>query len=270
MYVVSDVVLETVPPFTLLLIRLLLGILVWGGVLLARRIPIDWRRMGPVLMTGFVGYGVSLGLQFVGTRLSTAANGALITTTTPVFVALFGYALLGERLTMRRLAALGLALLGVLLVIDPGTARLTSATTLGDLALLGAGATWGLYSVLVRRDADRGVGLAEMNFVLLIGGLGLVVPLGLTENSVGLAIAWTPGLVLGVLYLGVVSTAIAMLLWNYAFARLPASTAGLAFFAQPLVGAALSVWLLGETLGLAFLIGGVLICAGVLIAVLEK
>jgi len=270
MYVVSDVVLEAIPPFTLLLFRLVLGILVWGSVLLVRRLRVNWRRMGAVLLTGFVGYGVSLGLQFVGTRLSTAANGALITTTTPLFVALFGVSILGERLRSRRLAALALASVGVLLVLDLRSADLASETTLGDLALLGAGATWGLYSVLVRRDAVRGVGLPEMTFLLLFGGLPVAVPLAIFENPGGFDIAWTPGLILGVLYLGIVSTAVAMYLWNFAFSRLPATTAGLAFFAQPVVGAGLSAWLLGEQLAFSFLLGGILICAGVLFAVFER
>jgi drug/metabolite transporter (DMT)-like permease len=270
MYVVSDVVLEVIPPFTLLVLRLLLGIVIWGGFLLARRAAVDWRGMGTVLLTGFVGYGISLGLQFVGTRLSTAANGALITTTTPVFVALFGFLILGERLGRGRLAALALAAIGVFLVLDPRTADLASGAMLGDLALLGAGATWGLYSVLVRRDAVRGVGLPEMTFVLLLGGLPLAVPLSFRETAGSFTIDWTPGLVLGVLYLGIVSTAVAMYLWNYAFARLPAATAGLAFFAQPVVGAGLSAWLLGEQLGLPFLLGGILIAAGVWFSINEK
>jgi drug/metabolite transporter (DMT)-like permease len=270
MYVVSDVVLEYIPPFTLLLLRLLLGILTWGLILLARRDRVGWRRMGAVLLTGFIGYGVSLGLQFVGTDLSTAANGALITTTTPVFVALFGVWILGERLSRRRLAALGLAAVGVVLVLDPSSADLSSETTLGDLALLGAGLTWGLYSVLVRRDAGRGIELPVMTFVLLFGGLPLAVPLAVSENPGSLAIAWTPALVLGVLYLGIVSTAAAMYLWNYAFAHLPATTAGLAFFAQPVVGVGLSALLLGEQPDTAFLLGGLLIGLGVWIAIREK
>ncbi|MDX1522977.1 MAG: DMT family transporter, partial [Anaerolineae bacterium] len=209
MYVVSDVVLETIPPFTLLLFRLLLGIAAWGLVLLARRTPVAWRRMGPVLFTGLVGYGISLGFQFVGTRLSTAANGALITSATPAFVALFGVWILGEHLSRRKTGALLLASLGVVLVIDPRSADLSADTFLGNLALLGAGITWGLYSVLVRRDSTRGFGMAELTFVLLIGGLPVAVPLAYLEgaraSAVGpglVAISWTPGLVLGVLYLG--------------------------------------------------------------------
>ena len=266
MYVVSDVVLETVPPFLLLTSRLILGILSLGFVLAWQRQHVDWQKMRPVLLTGFVGYGVSLGLQFVGTKLSTAANGALITSATPAFVALFAVWLLGERLTLRAALPLAVATIGVLLVVDPRSAQFAPQTFWGNLALLGAGLTWGLYSVMVRRDARSGIPVSVMTFVVLFGGLPLSVPAAAWEWSLGGVGEMTPSLWLGVFYLGVVSTAGAMFLWNFAFARLRASTAALAFFAQPVVGAGLSAFLLGEQLSTMFFLGGVLILLGVWLA----
>src|SRR5215213_3345520 len=90
MYVVSKVVLEIIPPFTLVSIRLLLGGVTLAIVLLIRGFPIISRKqLWQVLGVGFVGYGVSLSLQFLGTKLSTAANGSLVTSATPAFVLVF-------------------------------------------------------------------------------------------------------------------------------------------------------------------------------------
>ena len=74
------------------------------------------------------------------------------------------------------------------------------------------------------------------------------------------------GIVAGVLFLGLVSTAGAMYLWNYAFAKLPAATASLTFFAQPVVGSLLGWAFLGERITPLFLAGGALIGAGLVIA----
>jgi drug/metabolite transporter (DMT)-like permease len=67
----------------------------------------------------------------------------------------------------------------------------------------------------------------------------------------------------GVLFLGIISTALAMYLWNTAFALLEAGVASLTFFAQPVVGTALGAYFLGERLTPLFLIGGVLIGLGI-------
>ena len=83
MYVVSKVVLDIIPPFTLVSIRLLLGALTLVIGLMIRGFPeISRKQFIDVLGVGFVGYGVSLSLQFLVTKLSTAANGSLVTSAT--------------------------------------------------------------------------------------------------------------------------------------------------------------------------------------------
>ncbi|MER3443599.1 MAG: EamA/RhaT family transporter, partial [Meiothermus sp.] len=71
----------------------------------------------------------------------------------------------------------------------------------------------------------------------------------------------TAGIVAGVLYLGVVSTAVAFTFWVYAVARAGSVLSGIAFFAQPAVGALLGWALLGESLGLGFALGAALLVA---------
>ncbi len=265
MYVVSKAVLEVIPPFTLLAIRLLLGLLALGLWLALRPARISRTDLAPVLAIGLLGYGLSLGLQFVGTRLSTASNGAVITSATPAFVFLFAAWLLGERITPRRLAALALATLGVLVVVDVRAAQLAPDLFWGNLALVGAGITWAAYSVLVRR-ATRRLDTLPVTFVAFAGGLLVALPAAALELQAEPLAPLTPLLWLGLLYLGVVSTAVAAYLWNKAFELVEAGPAGLTFFAQPLVGALLGAALLGERLTPAFLLGGLLIALGVFLA----
>ncbi len=274
MYVVSKVVLEIIPPFALLTTRLVLGFLAlwlviawqgrakttWHGFRLTRR---QWLEAFGV---GLVGYGVSLGFQFVGTKLSTAANGALVTSATPALVLPFAFLLLKEAITPRRLLAILVASLGVLAVIDPRTADLSSELFLGNLSLLGAAVTWALYSVLVRKVTSAGADLLQATAVFLLGGLPVSVPLGIWEISAQGIGTITPGVIGGILFLGIISTAIAMFLWNYAFATLPAGVASLTFFAQPLVGALLGWFFLGEQITPLFVLGGALIGLGILIS----
>ena len=266
MYVVSKVMLDVIPPFALLMLRLILGAACLGTIVVARggfrATRRDWRR---VLLVGVVGYGFSLGLQFTGTRLSTAATASLVTSASPVFILLFGAWLLHEPVTRRRLAALMLASLGVLAVLDPRNAILGPRVFLGNLALLGAALTWGLYSVLVKQ-ASGYLNTLEVSFIALLGGVPIGLPLAWAEmRALGIG-EITPGVVAGVLYLGIISTALAMYLWNKSLALLDAGLVSLLFFAQPVVGVALGAWLLHEPLGLPFWLGAALIGAGLLLA----
>ncbi len=274
MYVASKVVLEVIPPFSLLALRLILGALALGIVIFLRNrrggertaVPKGFFRTS--FLVGMVGYGVSLGFQFVGTKLSTASNGALVTSATPAFVLLFAPFLLGERATLRKVAALIVATLGVLVVIDPRNAELSPSLFWGNLSLFAAGLTWALYSVLVRK-VSKSTDLLTSSTVMLLGGLPSSIAAGLWEiGTQGIGeITWV--IIGGVLFLGIISTAIAMFLWNYAFAALPAAVASLTFFAQPVVGSLLGWFFLGEKITPLFLGGGVLIAIGILIAAKE-
>jgi drug/metabolite transporter (DMT)-like permease len=269
MYVVSKVVLEIIPPFALITTRLVLGgltlwlILAWQG-----KLKISNRQFWQVAGVGLIGYGISLGLQFIGTKLSTAANGSLVTSATPAFVLLFAAWILREKITAGRLAALFISTLGVVAVIDPRTSQLNPELFLGNLALLGAALTWALYSVLIRR-VTRHLDVMLVSLVAFLGGLPVSVPAGAWEvQTLGLGTI-TPGVIGGILFLGIISTALAMVLWNTAFARLDASVASLTFFAQPVVGTLLGWLFLEERITGLFVLGGVLIASGLLIAARE-
>lgn len=267
MYVVSDVVLAIIPPFTLLSLRLaisiaLLGVIVWRSATPRPASRNDYRR---ILWAGFVGFGVSLGAQFVGTDLSNAVSGTLITSASPAFILIFAVVLLHERLTAVRIAAVALATVGVFIIINPSEADWESSAFLGNLALAVAAMTWGLYSVLVRQLSGR-VDTLFFSFLAPVGGLILTLPASVVELQTRPVGTITPVVIAGVLYLGVVSTALAMWMWNRAFALVDASTASLFFFAQPLVGTVLSILLLGQAMTPSLWIGGALIGAGVLLA----
>lgn len=270
MYVVSKVVLEVIPPFSLLVLRLILGAACLAVIHLMTRARFPARRQVlPALAVGVLGFGLSLGLQFVGTRLSTASNAALVTSASPAFMVLFAVPILGERATARRVAALILASVGVVAVIDPTSIRLGIDLLRGNLALLGAALTWGLYSILIRH-LSRDMPVLSVSLISFLGGLLLAAPasaLELQSMAVGPLTGWHWA---GVLYLGLISTALAMYLWNKSLALLEAGVVSVLFFAQPLVGVSLGAILLGERLGPAFWVGAVCISAGLLLVARER
>ncbi|MBT3321416.1 MAG: DMT family transporter [Anaerolineae bacterium] len=108
MYVISKVVMEVIPPFSLLTSRLILGSLSLLAIAFfqGKKLNINKKTFVQILGVGFIGYGISLGFQFVGTHLSTAANGSLVTSATPAFVLIFAALILKEKITNKHLIAL--------------------------------------------------------------------------------------------------------------------------------------------------------------------
>ena len=270
-YVVADVVLETIPPLSLLTLRLILGGLVLAPFLL-RQPNSRWltrKELRQILPVGIVGFGISLSVQFIGTEKSTAVNGALITTASPAFILVFAALILREKLTFVRILAVSLASIGVLIIIDIRQADFSSDTFIGDIALMMAGLTWGLYSVLVRRVSYE-FDTLTVTFWAFVGGLLVTIPATVIEFSQQTIGQIDIGIIAGVLYLGIISTTVAMWFWNRAFALVDASVASLFFFAQPLTGAALAVMFLGQKMTSNLWIGSFFIIGGVLLALLPN
>lgn len=275
MYVVSKMVLDVVPPLTLVVIRFAIALPVlglWHALTEAGAgNRLTWRAFLGLAPVGFVGFCLSLGAQFAGTRLSSASLGAVITSATPAFVVPCALLVLGERPTVARVAGLILASLGVIIVVNPGEdgGAQGAQAALGAALLVLAAFTWALYSVLVKRHTQAGVSALSITLGVTAWGIAFDAPFAAIEAAGSGVGAITPLIVAGMLYLGVVSTAVAFYLWNKGFELLDANTAALCFFAQPLVGAALGAALLHEPLGVGFLTGGVLIAVGAIISQFE-
>ena len=271
MYVVSDAVLDVVPPATLVLLRYVIALpVLWIAARMSHTRGIQRADWPELALTAFVGFGVSLLAQFAGTKLSTAAAGALITSATPAFIILFAWWILHERASNRQWIGLGIATIGVLIVSlldnQPATDEATNPL-FGNMLLIVAAVSWALYSVLVKLNSQKYTALA-ITLAVTAFGIPIVAPVAAIElqtQTIGLL---TLPALLGIFYIGIGSTAIAFFLWNKSFELLDAATASLFFFAQPVVGTLLSATFRGEKLGWSFFVGGPLIMLGALLGML--
>ncbi|MCS6870625.1 MAG: DMT family transporter [Anaerolineae bacterium] len=269
MFVVSDAMMELIPPITLLSIRLIIAALMFAGILMTqRRLQLPLHEALRLMAIGALGFGVSVGTQFIGTALSSAINGAVITSASPAFIVLFAWLLLREPLTPLKLISGAVATLGVLIILDLSQFSLGIADAqrlIGDVSLAVAAISWAAYSVLVRR-ASRRFSTAVITTYALIGGFLFCAPIAALELRDTALPAPTLEILAGIFFLSVIVMGGANYLWNRAFALVEASVASLFFFAQPLVGALLSNWLLKQAITPQLVIGAALIVLGVLLA----
>jgi drug/metabolite transporter (DMT)-like permease len=269
MYVISKIVLETVPPLELVWLRYVVALAALLLTLLVTRQPwrIGWKNMLNVIAIGVIGYDVSIWAQFRGTQLSSAQMGAVITSATPAFMVIFARILLGERVNVRKALSVGLSTVGVLMVI--GVRGFAGSHTLGGLILGLAALTWALMSVLVKRVPSEISPLTMTTYAIFVATV-VLTPTAIKHLSGMVDSLLHPEVWGGVLYLGVVSTAGAFYLWNKGLQMVDATTSGVYFFFQPLVGTMLGWLILGETVGLLFWLGAVLILSSVLLVLRDS
>jgi len=265
-YVVSKVVLDVIPPFTLLIIRFGIALIVLGAFVVARREYIA-KKDAPLLMAiAFVGVTISIAAQFLGTKLSSAHMGALITSASPAFIALFAIWILKERIRWQQTAGILLATVGVMIVIGVPSEADTHTSWIGNLILLVAALSWGLYTVLSKKATQKYSSLTVTTYAAFFG-LIFSWPLSVWELAVTpVSWEWSWQIWMGVLYIGIISTAGAFYLWNKGFEWMRAGSGAGFFFVQPIVGAFLGWLLLGEHLGAGFFAGACFIFLGVLLS----
>ncbi|WP_310832767.1 DMT family transporter [Paenibacillus pedocola] len=270
MYVVVKHVVGVVPPLELVWIRYVIAItaLLIIGLVTKQSWRIDKRDMLLIFMLGLIGNTLSILTQEAGTMLSTAQMGAIITSTTPAFRVLFARILLKEKLTLKKAVSLLLATVGVGIIVGAGS--FDPSLQLGGVSLLIAALTWALMSVLIKKVPGHYSQIVVTFYTILVA-IVLLTPVTISRlPELDVAAMMHPSIWGGLLYLGVISTACGFLLWNRGLQMLKASSGGLFFFFQPVVGTFLGWLLLGEQIGLTFWIGTILIFIGVLLVIGEE
>lgn len=270
MYVVVKIVVSVIPPLELVWMRYIVAIvaLLVIGLITQQKWRIDKRHFLIIIAIGIIGNAISIVTQETGTMLSSAQMGAIITSSTPAFMVIFARLLLKERLTLKKGLSVCLATIGVILIVGVGHVNLSSK--LGGISLLIAALTWALMSVLVKRVPSDYSQIVVTTYSILIA-LIVLTPFVLPRlHEINLSQLTHPTIWGGVLYLGIISTACGFLLWNRGLQMLNASSGGLFFFFQPVVGALLGWLILGENIGVTFWIGSILILTGVLFVIIEK
>jgi len=266
-FIATKVALRDVQPITIVWLRFAMGVVILGVAVALRGqfALIPMREVGYFSALGFLGVTFHQWLQSNGLVTAQATTTAWIVATTPIFIALLAWLFLQERLGWKRAIGIGLAALGVLLVVTRGDWRALSTGNIGtpgDLLILLSAPNWAVFSVLSRRGLKSHPSARMMFYVMGIGWLFISVlffaEAGLTELSQLTLDGW-----LGVGFLGIACSGLAYIFWYDALQIVPASQVGVFLYLEPLVAVIVAAMILEESFGLVAMLGGAIILLGV-------
>lgn len=264
-YVISKIALRTVPPVTLLALRYLVSVPALFIVLRLRHAltPVkkgDW----PILFAiGFTGYFASFCLQMLGISRLTGSVSSLLGAMNPIFIPILAAFFLHERITPAKIACVALSMAGVVVIV--GVDGTVDAS--GALLMLASVLLWSTASIIIRRVSGR-YDPMQIALIAILCALPLTGGWSLIELQ-SAPCSFTLESVLAVLYMGVLGTAVTHSLWNYSLRVMDASFCSMFYPMQPLVSSILGVLFLHEAVTPGFVIGALMICCGIVAAVIS-
>ncbi|MEE4239987.1 MAG: DMT family transporter [Desulfopila sp.] len=220
-----------------------------------------WLSLFFLGLTGVFSYNVFF---FTGLQYISAGRAALIIALNPLFITIFAALFLKESLNFKQICGILLSLIGAVFVISnghPGDIFTTRFGT-GELALFGCVLSWVAYSLIGRTVLTTLSPLAAVFYSSLIGAILLLPPAmyhGLGANILHIdSINW-----FSLIYLGFFGTALGFSLYYRAIKNIGATRSGVFINLVPLFSILLSWILLGESIKLAVIIGGITLLTGV-------
>lgn len=274
-FTVARAVRDTVPPLTLSFGR-------WA-IALACLLPFCYARMCHdlpkyrahwrlILGASVVGIVLFNSLIYYGVHYTTSTNGLLLNSTIPVLIAIIGFAFYHRKLNAWQCLGLIISLSGVVTIIVRGDWHIlvTLSFNRGDILMFIAMICWALYTLWLKQipaDIDR-IGLIGAQIVI---AMPILFICALIEYSAAPdALILNRNAILALLYVGILPSVVAYLLYTFAISKLGPVKAGMSTHLVPVFGIILALLFLGEHLHLFHVVGIALIVAGIFLVTTKK
>jgi drug/metabolite transporter, DME family len=204
------------------------------------------RSLRPLLAAGGIGVAVYTPLFFVAVERTGVAVGTVVAIASgPFFAAGLDWRFRRVRPSMTWLRGTVVTVAGVAVLIAAVDSGGTAIDLLGVAAALAAGLGYATYSVTSKATMERGLASTAALAIPFTIGAFLVLALSIGESPSWLATA--VGLAMA-LYLGVVATGLAYVLFGFGLRRLTSATAVTLVLAEPLTAALLAAVVLDESI----------------------
>jgi drug/metabolite transporter (DMT)-like permease len=261
----NGVVLRELPPFTLVLLRVLLAAMILLPALCAQRLPFPkgWMGWMPFFLIALFNNVLPFSLIVTGQMYIPSGLASILNATTPLFTVSVMAAAGEEKLVIRRVAGVIVGLVGVV-ILRGGGLGLASGQGLGVLLCLAAALSYGISALIARRALSDSPPLATATFQLMASSLMMAVVAGILERPWQLpmpgAVTW-----FAVIGLAGLSTALAYIVFFQVLRRSGATNVMLVTLLVPVTAILLGSLVLGEQISPREIAGALVIGSALLL-----
>lgn len=265
-FISTKIAYTTFPPITLGAARFVIASGVLGIILFLKKDSTKptLKDLAIISSSGILGITLYFTMENIGVSLTTASNAALIVASYPAITALLELMIYRIKISGFKILGIFLAMFGVYLVSYTNNSYNGQEQFVGNIILIATGVVWALYNFITRRIVNKYPAIT-ISFYQTVAGTVCFIPLAFIERA-----NWqfpTASSFTMLLYLGVLCSVVAFLLYNFGLRMLAPSTSVSLMNLVPIFGVIFSVLFLHETVCIRQLIGGVIIIAGVLLSI---
>ena len=261
----NGVVLRELPPFTLVLLRVVLAAMILLPLLCVQRLPFPkgWMGWRPFFLVALFNNVLPFSLIVTGQMYIPSGLASILNATTPLFTVAVMAAAGEEKLIIRRVAGVIVGLVGVVILRGSGLDS-ASGQGLGVLLCLAAALSYGISALIARRALSDSPPLATATFQLMASSLMMAVVAGIFERPWHLpmpgAVTW-----FGVIGLAGLSTALAYIVFFQILRRSGATNVMLVTLLVPVTAILLGSLVLGEQISPREIAGALVIGSALLV-----
>ena len=263
----AKIALHSIPPMTLAFARFSLAALLMYGIAHLRGVDLrvarrDW---GQFWLMGILGLALTYLLSYAGIQRTTASESALIIAAEPVFLGILAYFFLREKLYLMKVAGIVAGLAGAYVIVAHGWhLPALSGLVVGDL-LIALGLLFEAgSSILGKGLVARYPAISVMTYQMTSGAIALAPFAAWELISTNQPIALPPAPALwSLLYLVIPCTVVAYTVWFTVLDKREAGEMSVFLFVQPVAGAFLGAYFLGDKITGSTVAGALLVLLGV-------
>ncbi|MCM3271977.1 DMT family transporter [Paenibacillus elgii] len=262
-FVVGKSLVGHASPMTLTSIRWIIAILCLFPIVWWKEKTILPSRAAllPLFFMGITGVVLFNLFQFMALERTTATNVGLISALNTISISVCSFLFLKERINLLQILSMLFSLVGVILVLSKGNIDQLQAFhfNTGDLWMMGSVCVWGIYSVCSRWAMKNNTSPMKSTLYSGIFGLIVLLPFNFSDFTVSNI---NGSFIQSILYTGVISTVVCIVLWNIGVQKLGATTAGMFLNFNPVFTVILAFLFLGEQMTWIQGIGGCVVIIG--------